>query len=148
MVPSSLDDMESFIEPFKHLMSGFKTQPPPVQLDAVADDIHETEPFPREGFANAGFEMVKVIDSCSSIKVRRLLGEHAAQSKGQVRLPPGGGDRLCSLRRRRSSLATRQSIDFVIIAKNCDIRISPRGMEQMVPSNTSQIPISHETTNI
>jgi hypothetical protein len=134
--------MESFIEPLKHLMGGFKTQPTPIQLDAITDDVDETESLPEEGFPNAGFEMVKVIDSCSGIKVRGLLGEDATQSKGQIRLPSGGGDRLCALRGRRSSLATRQSIDFVIIAENRDIRISPRGMEQMVPSNASQIPIS------
>jgi hypothetical protein len=129
-------------------MSGFEPQPPPIQLDAITDDVDKTESLPKEGFPNTGFEMVKVIDGSPSIKVRGLLGEDATQSKGQVWLPPGGGDRLCSLRRRRSSLAARQSIDFVVIAKNGDIRISPRGMEQMVPSNTSQIPISRENNDI
>jgi hypothetical protein len=68
-------------------MSGFETQPPPIQLDAITDDVDKTESLPEEGFPNAGLEMVKVIDSCSSIKVRGLLGENATQSKGQVRLP-------------------------------------------------------------
>jgi hypothetical protein len=122
-------------------MSGLETQSPPIQLDAITDDVDKTKSLPKEGFANAGLEMVKVIDTRPSIKVRGLLGENATQSKGHIRLPPGRGDRLCSLRGRRPSLATRQSIDFVIIAKNRDIRISPIGMEQMVPSNASQIPV-------
>jgi len=88
-------------------VSGFETQPPPIQLDAIADDVDKTESLPEESFPNAGFEVVKVIDGGTGIKVRGLLGEEATQSKGQVRLPLGRGDRLRSLGRRRSRLATR-----------------------------------------
>jgi len=70
-------------------MSGFETQPPPAQLDAVTHDVDKTESLPEEGFANAGFKMVKVIDGRPSIKVRGLLGKDATQSKGQVWLTPG-----------------------------------------------------------
>jgi hypothetical protein len=63
-------------------MSSFETQPSSVQLDAITDDVDETESFPEQGFANAGFEMVEVIDSCPRIKVRNLLREDTTQSKG------------------------------------------------------------------
>jgi hypothetical protein len=63
-------------------MSSFESQTSPVQLNTVADDIYETEPFPRQGFANAGLEMVKVINGRPGIKVRSLLGEDTTQQEG------------------------------------------------------------------
>lgn len=89
MVSDSLNDMESFIEPFEHLMSSFESQATSVQFNTVADHIHETEPLPEESFSNAGLEMIDVIDGRPRVKIRRLLGEDPTQSKGQVGFPRG-----------------------------------------------------------
>ena len=69
MIPLTFDNMETLIKPFEHLVSCFKAQPSSVQLNAVTDDVHKTEPFPKKGFTNTGFEMVEVINGCPGIKI-------------------------------------------------------------------------------
>jgi hypothetical protein len=63
-------------------MSCFETQPSSVQLNAVTNDVHKTEPLPKKGLMNTLLEMVEMIDRCPGIKVRSLLGEEVTQSKG------------------------------------------------------------------
>jgi hypothetical protein len=62
-------------------MGRFEPQPPSIQLNAVTDNIDETESLPKQGLPNAGLEMVEVIDRRTGIKIGSLLGEDATQSK-------------------------------------------------------------------
>jgi hypothetical protein len=123
-------------------MSRFEPQPPSIQLNAVTDNIDETKSLPKQGLSNAGLEMVEVIDRRAGIKIRDLVGENSTQSKRGKGVSPRGRNGLCSLGCRRSSLSAGQPIDLVVIAEDGDIWISPRGMKEVVSSDTGQITIS------
>jgi hypothetical protein len=132
-------------------MSCLEPQPPAIQFNAITDNVYKTESLPEKGITNTGFEVVEVIDGCPGIKIGSLLGlggENSTQSKGKIGLSSGRSDRLCSFRGGRSSLTTGQSIDFIVVAEDSDIRVSPRGVEEVISSNACQIPVSGQDDDI
>jgi hypothetical protein len=56
-------------------MGCLETQPSTVQLNAITDDVHKTEPLPNKGLMNTLLEMVEVVHRCPGIKIGGLLGE-------------------------------------------------------------------------
>jgi len=125
MVPGSLHNVESLVEPFEHLMSGPKPQPPAVEFNTIADDVDKTEPFPLEGFSNTRSEMVEMIDRGSGIKIGSLMGQDTTQSQWRVGLTSGRRDRFCPFGSGRSSLSARESVDLIVIAEDGDVGITP-----------------------
>jgi hypothetical protein len=129
-------------------MGCFKPQPSSVELNAVTDDIHKTEPLPKKGLMNTLFKMVEVVDRCPGIKIGSLLGEEVTQSKGCIRFSTRRGDGLRTFWRGGSGLTAGQSIDLVIVTKDSDIRISAGGMEEVISPDARQVAVSGEDKDI
>jgi len=142
MGPDPLHDVETLIKPFKHLMRGFESQSPPVQLNAVTDDVHKTEPFPEQRLSDTSLEMIDVINGSSGIKVRRLAGEDPTQSKRLMRFASGRGKGFSALGGGRPRLTAGQSVDLIIVTKNGDIGITPGSMKEMIASDARQVSIA------
>jgi hypothetical protein len=148
MVPGSLHNVESLVEPFEHLMGGPKPQPPAVEFNTVTDDVNKAEPFPLEGFSNAGSEMVEMIDRSSGIEIGDLMGQDATQSQRRVRYSSGRRDRLRPFRSGRSSLSACESIDLIVIAEDGDVRVSSGGVEQMIPTDARKIAVTGKDDDV
>ena len=136
-----LHDMETLIKPFKHLMRSFESQSPSVQLNAVTDDIHKTEPFPEQRLSDTSLEMIEVINGGPGIKVRRLAGEDPTQSKRLMRFASGRSEGFSALGGRGSCLTAGQSIDLIIVTKNGDIGITSGSMKEMIATDARQVSI-------
>jgi hypothetical protein len=122
-------------------MGCFKSEPPSIEFNAVADDVNKTEPFPKQGLPDAGLEMVEVIDGCAGVKIWSLGGKDSPQTQGLKNFTSRRCDRFCSLGCGGTSLASGQSINLIVIAEDRDIWISSRRMEEVISADGSKIPI-------
>src|SRR3972149_331173 len=127
--------------PGQHLISRLEAQPSAVVLDTVAGAVDEGKAGPVQGLLNALAQVVLVIDSGLGIEIGAARFHNPLDIDRIEGGAARGGDGFLSFGGSGRQLAPGKGIDLVVVAENSEVGTAPRGVKEVVSSNTGQVAV-------